>query len=687
MRPRHLVAVLSRRWWIPFLSLLVAGAAGLAYARLQPVGYVSYARMWVRGTLRVTEMAQYTEDSGSFFGTQVALMESSEMRLRALNRLKRLDPGFTIPRDKDGNKVPVSLRVNQAPKSAVFVLECSSPDPKYAKDFLNASMDEFLAYKNEVRAATAGDVLASVSSQVYKQQASLKEEQEKLREFQRENNVVLLEEQFRDGANRLAELNNQVASLELQVDLMDAAALERIVTAQSRTNFIAASPNAGSLMGLSASIPTVSDQIVAARQRLEGLKLQKEQLSRYLKPKHPKIVALDEDVARGEKALEFLTQQNQEYMATAKDALRIRIRSLGSAVKDLETEVRDVNRRHADYEGIKANIERQQSLYNQLLTLLRSVDLNSNIDQESVAIFERASEPVLTRKRTAYLLGMALAIGAFFGFGTVYLLARLDDRCDDLDDVRAAFDEEVFGQIPDVAIRSRRRPLLVPLNARQAAFVESCRGLRSTLLFGLPEPGEAKVILVTSAIPGEGKSTVAVNLAQALSAGGLRVLLIDGDLRRGRLHDTLKKPAERGLIDVLRQVCELESCIVPTEQPNLAFLPGGRSAGFTGELFLSAAFDAMLREVRQTFDYIVIDTVPVLAADDATTIAPKTDGVLFVLKRGSTRAALAREALELLYRRKCRVLGLVLNRANSTARSYRYYNYSEYHRSAASSRR
>jgi Mrp family chromosome partitioning ATPase len=133
---------------------------------------------------------------------------------------------------------------------------------------------------------------------------------------------------------------------------------------------------------------------------------------------------------------------------------------------------------------------------------------------------------------------------------------------------------------------------------------------------------------------------------------------------------------------MLRQPARNGEGIAPTALPNLSLIPGGEPTTDSSELFLSSAFDQLLQEVQKQFDFVVIDSAPVFAADDATTLAPKMDGVLFVVRGSYTRASLARQALELLYQRQAKVLGLIFNRANSRTGSYSYYKYADYYQSA-----
>jgi Mrp family chromosome partitioning ATPase len=161
--------------------------------------------------------------------------------------------------------------------------------------------------------------------------------------------------------------------------------------------------------------------------------------------------------------------------------------------------------------------------------------------------------------------------------------------------------------------------------------------------------------------------------------GGSRVLLMDADLRKGRLHELLGLRCEPGLVELLHQPDNLNGVIQTDPGQNFAFLSRGNGAGCTSDLFLGPAFEAVLARLRQQFDYVLIDSSPVFAADDASTLAPKVDGTLFVVRGNYTSARLVREGLELLHQRQSRILGLVYNRADASARSYNYYKYAGYH--------
>jgi succinoglycan biosynthesis transport protein ExoP len=221
---------------------------------------------------------------------------------------------------------------------------------------------------------------------------------------------------------------------------------------------------------------------------------------------------------------------------------------------------------------------------------------------------------------------------------------------------------------------------LLPVQHDRPLFDEAFRTLRSSLLFGLNGQGPARRILVTSAVPEEGKSTVAANLAVALAAGGLRVLLVDADLRQSRLHRLFGGASYPGLAEVLAQGVPCQDCYQPTSFAGLTLFAAGHTAVNPSDLFMSPAISQFVETVSAQFDYVVVDSPPVLVADDTTTLCTKVDGVLMVIRAASTPASRARRALALLATRKATILGIVYNGAVASLAEGIPYSYSKYYR-------
>ena len=191
-----------------------------------------------------------------------------------------------------------------------------------------------------------------------------------------------------------------------------------------------------------------------------------------------------------------------------------------------------------------------------------------------------------------------------------------------------------------------------------------------------------KTLLVTSAVPNEGKSTTSCNLALVLAFAGMKTLLIDGDLRRGAIHDSFGAPRDPGLTDVLGHNVNWKLAIRMTGVENLHVLPRGRNVPQPSEYLLNKATDRLLQELYPLYDYIIIDSSPVLAADDTASLAPKIDATLFVTRMGYTSAKMTRKSLEILYKRQANIPGVILNQVDTSSPEFVYYQYEEYYHAA-----
>lgn len=257
----------------------------------------------------------------------------------------------------------------------------------------------------------------------------------------------------------------------------------------------------------------------------------------------------------------------------------------------------------------------------------------------------------------------------------IFAWATLDDRINSAQDTEELLHEALLAIIPHKASKSR---LSIPIVGEENVFAESYRSLRSSLIF-LPaiEP-RPKTFLITSAVPGEGKSTVALNLAVTMAHGGARTLLIDADLRRAVSHEYFSpmKPSS-GLISVLTKDASWKQAVIATGVLNLSFLPRGTALAGISEQFFSKITDRLLKEVYGEFDFIIVDSAPVLANDDTVRLASKIEATLFVVRAGISAMA-AHRALETLRNHHVNVLGIVLNAVDRKCADYYYYSYADY---------
>jgi len=672
-----LLLFLRRLWWVPAVTFAFALAAAGSYILFwMPPTFVSSSTMWETEKLRLPEGALFTEDPQSYLGTQTELIKSGRLWQMALARLQASGSN-AVPLDKEGKPLTVKLNVTQVPKSTLFTVTASSSRPDYARTFLDALMNEYLDYKKTIRKTVSGDTLASISEQVQRLERDLKSDQDALTDFQRSNNLAVLQEEGTIAGTYLAKLKTQLSDYRLDAQLLEATALEQQADSSARTNSLPSS--IGSFRGddSASSSPGNTERQTTVKD-LELLKIQRDALSKYLRPKHPKIVKLDEQIAQGQRILDMYRSQNREQLLATRQALKLKTDSVLEATKEWEVKVTEANRRIAEAERLKLNINRAQSLYDRLIGLLQNVDISRNIDQETLAILEPASAAKRSYKHELSTLALSVFGGIGLGIGIIALVMVRDDRFTSLVEVNKQLGDSTVGQVPDMPQIDGKTPLLLGEGEDRHIYAESYRSLRSALMFLATDGRRPKTILITSALPGEGKSTVAANLARTMAMGGSRVLLVDGDLRKGVLHELLGLQREPGLAELLRQP-DAPGIIQTNCEPNLAFIASGKRMANPGDLFLGAGLEKLLSRWREQYDYVLIDSSPVFAADDATTLAPKMDGTLFVVRRQFAGARQVREALEQLQQRQAGILGVVFNRADTSHKSYHYYKYAEYY--------
>jgi capsular exopolysaccharide synthesis family protein len=638
--------------------------------------------MWAAGRkgLQLREGATYVEDNANFAGTQIELIQSGLVLGRAFDRV-RTSLHMSFPTNSLGKPELPTVKVLQLPRSAVLRLRAKGPSKALVIAFLNAAMDEFLAYKKEVRTLSSGDSYASVSERTVKQEGELKAEQDKLTTYMRDNNVAVLEEQAKAAGVYLTQLLAALSELQLQYQLLEANSAEQPWGWAVITNTLAGAAELrrpGSFVPLSPSLPP---EFVGAQQELEKARIMRLRLGKHLRPEHPKMVKLDEQIAQSEKLVEYFSRNSLEQLAEARQTAKLRIDRMQETIKDWEAKVNTASVRIAEYERLKLSVGQLQELHDHLLALLQTVDVSNNLDQENLTILDRPVEAFDAKKSTLFT-ALVLGLGLGAGLAFVALVERRDDRVISAEDLIGRFPEWVLGQIPELPRPQKNHALaLLTINDQRRVFAESHRKIRSALWFALDEAARPRALLVTSAIAGEGKSTLAANLASAMAFAGSRVLLIDADLRHGILHELFQQSAQPGLVDVLsfNAAPPFASYLLPTSVPNLTLLPRGSPRDNSSELLLGSNCDRLLANARNDFDCVILDSSPIMAADDTTCLAPKVDGVLLVVRNSFSRAGAIRHALNLLYERQAKVMGLVLNRSDSRSLSFRYFARGNHH--------
>lgn len=692
----HRCWVLLRKYWRVFALIFLAVVLPIwLFTVHSGPAYESKARMWVTGKIAVSESWTYTEELVNFLGTQAELLESPAIQHRALARLQaesktslnladrtpwnllsgawtRLQKMFAFSSVTDSNApppIPFQVKVLEGAKSSTLELRVTGHDPVSTRKFLDCLMAEYLSFKRESRAQASTQASSSLNDDEVQLKNDLAAAQEKLQAFQASNNVALLQQQGSGAENYLASLSHQLAVLRTEQRLLDTLKPDE----WAQNSLQQAAGNETEARQMLSGLAESQNTLYQADQQMHVLMAKREELSKFLRPAHPKIIKLDEDITNQLEIVKAASDEAAKQLELRKQAVKSQIATLDEESKEWDARAIIASRKVAEYDQLHQNQQRLQAAYDKTFGVIQNLDVANRVEQESMGILDPAS---LARPTHRLLVNMAAAtaVALMLCLGLLYGLILFQDSFASQAEMAEHLAERVVGQIPHIAIKYYLTPLgMEEMEKQRFEFMEAFRNLRASLLLmnnGTPRP---KTIMITSSVPEEGKSTVALYLAATLARANSRVLLIDADMRRPSLHKKFGLAPGPGLAEMLNEELPFVDLRFPDGLENLAFLPAGEARRNPGDLVLSPVWTQFLASVESQFDFILLDTPPVAATDEAAVLAPKMDGVLFVVRALSTSARMARGALDMLRHRHARMLGLIFNQVVSSPCERQYY--------------
>lgn len=407
---------------------------------------------------------------------------------------------------------------------------------------------------------------------------------------------------------------------------------------------------------------------------LETKKSEKIQWQGDLKPSHPFIVDIDDklqDLQRrfDQQALSFNTKlkAKERKLATEIEVLRTKL-------TNAEFQLLSLRPKQKEYEDLVTKQLNQQSTIKDLRQeafKVRSYKPELNLDTLEAARSEGRVAP------NRPLMVAAGVIGGFMLAGVlVFFLGKLDDRLEMAEDIERELQEHVLGQIPKVtnSPTGQGRFLITDLGLHDM-FCESLRGVRSAFNYYNKGQSKTRSVVVTSAVPGDGKSTITVNFAATLAMAGHKVLVIDADLRRGSVNEFFDVKRAGGLSDVLSGRVHWLDVTRESSIPNLDIITTGKYPMNPGELLASPVVATMIKEAEAEYDFVIVDCPPFIAIDDAFSIFEHVDTGLFVIRSGQTSMRFIKNALHELDKRGQAILGIILNGITTSDPSYYYAKY------------
>ncbi len=578
------------------------------------------------------------------------------------------------------------LRVALEPNTRIVDIHFRSPDRELAAHVVNTLISTYIEQNFKTRFESTMQTSDWLSKQLVDLQMKVETSQEKLVKYQKEHEILGIDEKQNITTSKLDELNKELTSAES--DRMAKESFYTLVQAADADTAAAAALSSGAGSNLSTASSNLLEKL---REQQADLKIQVAQLATQFGPAYPKLTQLNGQLKEVDAQLQaemkkVVARVRSDYLAALQRETMLR-----DALTKQKQEANKLNESAIEYTLLKRDVETNRALYEGLLEKLKEAGVSAGLRSNNIRNVDAArvpSEPV--EPNVPRNLAFALALGLTTGIGLAFLLEGVDNTVRTPEQAQAISALPSLGIIPmgskgpndsnsrqRLSLASTKEPVeLVTQSRPQSQMAESYRALRTSLLLtslGAPP----KVILVTSALPQEGKTTTSINTAIVLAQKGTRVLLIDADLRRPSIHKALNIGTKMGLSNVLTGNATMgQATVRSTILPTLFVLPAGPPPPNPAELLASAQMKDALAELREQYDHIVIDTPPILSVTDAVVMSIRADTVLLVIRSGQTTKQALRRSRDILMQVNARVSGILMNAVDLRSPDYQYcYEY------------
>jgi polysaccharide biosynthesis transport protein len=565
-----------------------------------------------------------------------------------------------------------SLEVTRIAHTSLVEIHFSSPNPQGASDFVNKLVQVFIEKNFQTRYESTQQVSSWLSNQLEDLKTKVQVSQVKLADFQKQNGILYVDDKQNIITQKLDELNRGLTSA--QEDRMAREALFRATET-----------------GDPELVPGVSESPIIKELKDQQARVASAyaQATSEMGSAHPKVIQLKNELDQIDSALhsEFtkIAERNRNSFLIAKE----RENMLRSAFEQQKQAANDLNQKAIEYQILKHDVESNQQLYDGLSQKLKESGLSAGLESGNVRVVDYARVPFSPSSPNIPLnLALALIAGCIGGSTLAFVEERLDATMRTPREVENVAALPLIGVIPLLRQNGNRNSKKLGVKDSSAvilkpesrmALLESFRALRTSILMAGEHP--PKVIMVTSALPDEGKTTTSINCAVVLAQKGARVLLVDADLRAPRIHEVLGLSPHCGLSSLLGQVpgiTDVDAVVQYSRVPNLFVLPAGPLHQEPSQLLDLGTMKKKIAEWRKVFTYIVIDTPPVLAASDCLILSSEADSVLLTMLAGQTpRSALLR-ARDMLQKVNAKLAGVVVNGVDMSSSDFSPYGYYGY---------
>jgi capsular exopolysaccharide synthesis family protein len=698
----YLIILRKHQWLILTFLMTVVTVATIASFKMKPV-YEAAARVEVDKEAQSMQpfqdsngIAEY-EDSEAYIETQTKILQSETL---ALMTIKSLD----LARYPEFGGTPNSIAwqhagaspsrpailgaflgrlvVKRVPNSRLIEVQFEAQDPQLAAQVVNTHLQNYVEENFRSKYDATTQASNWLSAELEELRIKVEKSEDARIAYQRENQIWQIDEKQDITSQKLVDLSKAVT--EAQTDVAQKEALSRMAISGNVDALPAARNN---------------DVVSTLLKRQSELDEQYAEALDQYGPNFPKVLRLAAQQKEVQQNLANARKTMVESVEEEFNTARSHVELLQEALDKQKAEANDLAEKLVQYHILQHDAESNKQLYDGLLQKLKEAGITAGLRSSNIRVVDPALAPASpSRPQKARNILLAFLVGLVGGIGLALFREYLDNTVkspDDIESLTGLPSLAVVPSLPGLRTSHSRFSRLAREAAPQSAsgprvellsyiqpksqISEAFRALRTSLLLSQADH-PPQVILVTSALPREGKTTAAVNLAVTLAQLGDRTLLMDSDLRKPGIRRALNLTVgkEMGLSSYLAGVSTLDEVIIPHPTiNNLAALTTGPVPPSPADLLSSHRMREAIVDLRHRFKFIVIDSPPVMAATDAVILSALTDGVLLVVRSGETPKEAFTRTRDLLTAVKCRLLGVVLNAVDSSAPDY-YYSYRYY---------
>lgn len=542
--------------------------------------------------------------------------------------------------------------------SRLVSLSFESPDAKLSADIANVWADEFIK-RNLARRFDANSYAREfLESRLSETRKKLEESERAVVAYAAQNQIITMSSPSNDQGNRSQErsiITDTLIALNEQL----AAARGVRINAESRLRQAGSDVTAENL---------ANQAINSLRQKRAEISADAARMSAQFENEYPPLVALNAQLRQLDNGIAREEARGRSSLASNFRQAVAQENALSSRVSQLEQQALTQRRLGIQYNIYQRDADTNRELYNALLQRYKEIGVAGGIGTNNIAIVDRALPPTKPSAPRPFLnILIGLLFGMALGVGLAFLLEQIDEGIKVPEEFERLFNIPSLGAIPKVVGDG----LLEELKDRKSIISEAYLSFEVALRFSTPD-GMPRSMIITSTVPGEGKSTTSVALAITLARLGRKVLLVDADMRSPTLNQMLGVRNLSGLSNVLSGNGAFHQMVHSTYQENLALLPSGPTPPNAAELFSGTHVDELIEEALRTYDLILFDAPPVMALADAPLLASKVGGTVVVVEASSTRKRQLRITMQRLQSAHATLIGAVLSKFDAKRVQYGY---------------